>query len=144
MAEARDDALATFFTIGLTERLEPLPKLSYELLTGTLEADEEFELQSSEIEEGQRLGPKLESFPPQSLHTIKRFAQEPSIIEAVTIWKKLFILLDAADNSTHFDKLRNFFDHRVDTSQLTHSEEIEGDHPEICLLYTSPSPRDRG
>lgn len=131
MAEARDDALATFFTIGLTERLEPLPKLSYELLTGTLEADEEFELQSSEIEEGQRLGPKLESFPPQSLHTIKRFAQEPSIIEAVTIWKKLFILLDAADNSTHFDKLRNFFDHRVDTSQLTHSEEIEGDHPEI-------------
>ena len=43
-----------------------------------------------------------------------------------------------------FTTLRKFFhvyDHMIDTQEI---ERLYGEYCESCLLYTSPSPRDRG
>lgn len=122
MTDLRDQVFQAYFTIGLALRLEPLPNLFYE----TVPADDSQNPQDERnVGHGKRLEPRLETFSTQSFETLQNIASDPRLSESVEAWKKLFVLLDAADADPHFGGLRQFFD-----SRRPHEQHEQGDDEE--------------
>ena len=107
------DHLQRFFTIGLALRLEPLPKLSYDLVKRNQENNDARD--AFDIGQGQRLKPRISTFSPTTFDHVKEFLSDSRLCECVRTWSEIFSILDAADDDPHFSKLRHFFDARLST-----------------------------
>lgn len=111
--QMEQDHLQRFFTIGLALRLEPLPKLSYDLVKRNQENNDARD--AFDIGQGQRLKPRISTFPPTTFDHVKEFLSDSRLCECVRTWSEIFSILDAADDDPHFSKLRHFFDARLST-----------------------------
>ena len=109
MTDLKNQVFQTYFTVGLALYLEPLPRLMYETVSSEDAQNPEDERNAGH---GKRLEPLLKTFPVQSFETLENIASDPRLSENVEAWKKLLILLDAADMDPHFGGLRQFFDSR--------------------------------
>lgn len=112
-SDGDDAAMQRFFTVGLALQLEPLPRLSYDVVSRS--PDEPDTDTTMDVGQGQRLKPRMTSFAPHTLAQARQFLSDPRVRECVDAWTKVLLLLDRADSDPHFSMLRHFFDARLPT-----------------------------
>lgn len=140
MTDESNTRRQSFFTVGLATKLEPLPDLSYEIVDGhDYDSDTSDEWNAGH---GQRLEPRLTTFSPLHMEAVLRAVEAPQAQESIEAWRKLFVLLDAADPDPHFSHLRAFLDARLQPSATGHeSDEADIIHGMSRLQTDTRSPQ---
>ncbi|WFC99514.1 hypothetical protein MYAM1_002259 [Malassezia yamatoensis] len=152
-----DDLAQSYFTLGYTSHLEPLPTLSYTLVSGH-EDDLNRVDDEQDASHASRLEPHLMTSEKQTWPVIVRNMETDSFQAAARYWTRILLLLDSADADPQFSTLRKFFDARltqeIETntgpsqekpvfkgSWAPHLAENESNAPERRSSFMSPTRR---